>query len=195
MTDSRTIALYDAEAADYADQGPFDTDERAVQTFMAHLPARAHVLDLGCGPGYASRAMAQAGHIPDPVDASQSMVIIARSHGLPARLGRFDDLNATQTYDGVWANFSLLHARRDDFPRHLGAIHHALKPGGLFHIGMKLGQGASRDRKDRYYSYYSLDELTQHLRDAGFAPFDTHTGSDPGFDGTVSPWAVILSCA
>jgi SAM-dependent methyltransferase len=195
MTDSRTIALYNAEAAAYADQGPFDTDERAVQAFMAHLPARAHILDLGCGPGYASRTMAQAGHTSDPVDASQSMVDIARALGLPARLGRFDDLNATQTYDGVWANFSLLHARRDDFPHHLSAIHRALKPGGLFHIGMKLGRGEARDQKDRYYSYYSLDELTEHLRNAGFAPFDTATGSDPGFDGTVSPWAVILSRA
>ena len=62
---------------------------------------------------------------------------------------------------------SLLHARPEDFPAHLRAIHRALVPGGIFHIGMKLGEGTRRDRLDRYYAYYSQDDLTEHLADAG----------------------------
>ncbi|HEV8034015.1 class I SAM-dependent methyltransferase, partial [Yoonia sp.] len=111
MADARTIATYDAKAADYALMVTSDTPDASLQAFIDLIPHGGRVLDLGCGPGTASAHMRAAGLLPDPVDASQGMIKIARNtFGLPARLGEFDDIDGDEIYDGIWANFSLLHA-------------------------------------------------------------------------------------
>jgi len=189
MTDARTIATYDARAADYAarfDGPPSGT----LAAFIADMPPGARVLDLGCGPGTASRHMADAGLRPDPVDASPEMVRLATARGLPARHATFDDIDGEAACDGVWANFSLLHAPRDALPRHLAALARALKPGGQLHIGMKTGTGTSRDTLGRLYTYVTLDELHALLQDAGLTVTDTRTGSEPGLAGTDDAFAI-----
>ena len=190
--DARTIAFYDGAADRYATLTESGTPDANLLAFIALLPPGARVLDLGCGPGRASVHMRAAGLDPDPVDASDGMLAIARdSHGLPARKATFDDLDAVAAYDGVWANFSLLHAPRADLPRHLAAIATALKPGGVFHIGMKTGEGEARDAIDRFYSYVGVDELAGLLRDAGFAVLATVSGREVGCAGTADPFVVM----
>ncbi len=194
MSDEETLAVYDARAGDYARNfGRSELDSDLVR-FMPHLVAGGLVLDLGCGPGAASAVMQAQGFRTDAVDASTEMVKIAnKTNTVGARLGTFDDLDARQTYDGVWANFSLLHAPRTAVPGHIRAIHRALKPGGVFHIGMKTGEGEHRDRMGRHYCYFSEEELHQQLKSAGFAILETTTGEGKGMAGSVDPWVTILS--
>ena len=147
------------------------------------------MLDLGCGPGTASAHMRAAGLVPDPVDASEGMIAVAKEkHGLNARLGRFEDVDGDAVYDGVWANFSLLHAPRSDMPKYLSAVHRALKPGGAFHIALKAGEGEERDRIGRFYTYYTEAELTGLLQDAGFTPGPYRRGRDKGLSGDDADW-------
>ena len=85
----------------------------ALRIVMSLLPAGANVLDWGCGPAASSFHLKAAGFNPDPVDASPEMVAIANDRfGLSARVGTFDDPVPEGRYQGVWANFSLLHAPR-----------------------------------------------------------------------------------
>ncbi len=194
--DPRTIAVYDAKAPDYADRFRTAKPDRHLSAFIDALPAGAHVLDLGCGPANASAFLRAAGMVPDPVDASPAMVTLANSrHDIGARLGTFDDIDAVAEYDGVWANFSLLHAARADLPRHLTAIHRALKLGGLFHIGMKTGTGEARDALDRFYTYVSREELLGLMDDAGFTVIAEAEGSDVGLAGTPDPFLILLARA
>ncbi len=193
MTDRETLDVYDARAADYADR--FDKDEQIdtqLRHFLDLLPAGATLLDLGCGPGRTAGIMAKAGHDVTATDASAEMIAHAtRRPGVTARQETFDDLAESELYDGIWANFSLLHATRTDLPRHIAAIAHALKPGGLFHIGMKTGRNTSRDKLGRRYTYVTDTELTGLLTGAGLTPIATWTGEGPGLSGEVSPWIVI----
>ena len=191
--DPRTIRFYDTAAERYATLTHTGRPTAAPVAFMAQLPDGARVLDLGCGPGRASFHMAEAGHSPDPVDASHAMVDLARGTGLPARLATFDDLDAIEAYDGVWANFSLLHAPRGALPRHLAAIARALRPGGVFHAGMKTGTGEARDTLDRRYTYVTPQEWTNLLRAAGFDPLATREGVDKGCAGTDDAYLVTLA--
>ena len=191
MPDARTIAVYDARAADYAALTGRGAPDAQLAAFLALLPEGAQVLDLGCGPGAASRHMADRGHRPDPVDASPGMVALARAAGLPARRASFDDLDAEGAYDAVWANFSLLHAPRADLPRHLAAVARALRPGGLLHIGMKEGEGEARDGIDRLYTYVNEAELAGLLTDAGLTVLARERGTDTGLSGTTDPWIVM----
>jgi hypothetical protein len=82
----------------------------------------------------------------DAVDAAEAMVRLANDKfSIGARQAQFSDINSTDLYHGVWANFSLLHAQPQDLGPILLALHRALKPQGLLHMGMKLGQGSRRD--------------------------------------------------
>lgn len=191
--DPQTLAVYDAQAGDYAARFGRARPGRVLQRFIDALPKGARVLDLGCGPGTASRHMQAAGLAPDPVDASASMVTLACEAGLPARQMQFDQLNARADYQGVWANFSLLHAPRAAFPLHLDAITRAMCPGGLLHFGMKLGKGEARDTLGRFYTYYSEEALTQALVTRGYRLLARDVFVETGLAGTPDEGITLLA--
>lgn len=193
-TDNETIAVYGQKAADYAELVASEAPDATLAAFIGGLPSGGHVLDLGCGPGQAAAMMARAGLRVEATDATPEMVALAAAHeGVTARLATFDDIAGCDLYDGIWANFSLLHAPRADMPRHLAALRMALKPGGLFHIGMKTGSGEKRDSLGRLYTYYTEEELCGLLREAGFTPFSSDHGAEPGLDGVTAPWVTIAA--
>lgn len=192
MVDDRTIAFYDTASFDYAEKFAHSEPDAQLRAFMALLPESGVVLDLGCGPAFASAHMRSAGFTCDPVDASAGMVKTANDlHDIGARQLTFDELDMTAAYDGVWANFSLLHAERADLPRYLSAIAKALRPSGVLHIGLKTGYGSARDGIDRLYTYVSVPELEQLLATAGLTIIGIDLGESKGMAGTVDPWVVM----
>lgn len=196
MTDHETIAVYDTRAGDYAKLEPSETPSDTLAAFIKALPDGARVLDLGCGPGSSARHMDRAGCVVDALDASAEMIELASSiDGVTARQASFDDISGAALYDGVWANFSLLHAARTDMPKHLAAIHTALKPGGLFHIAVKEGSGEGRDNLGRHYTYYTESGLTALLQTAGFSVGPYRRGRDKGLSGTDDNWISVTAHA
>lgn len=196
MTDKETIAAYEAKADEYATKFTASSGEnRHVAAFLDGLPEPADLLDLGCGTGNAVVEMVAKGHRVTGLDPSDAMLAHARKRAPRAtfRTATFDDLTDVAAYDGIYANFSLLHAPRADFPRHLKAIATALRPGGRFHIGMKTGKSAARDRLGRHYTYYGEDELREALATAGFTILKETTGASKGLAGDVEPWMILLA--
>ncbi len=190
--DNETLSVYDARAVEYANMDVGAEQKTVLTSFIDAMPANTRVLDFGCGPGHAAAAMQNAGLQADAFDASPEMVKLAAQHsGVNAQLKTFDELNAENTYNGIWASFSLLHAPKSSFPTHLRAIHRALVPGGLLALGMKLGQGEERDNIGRFYAYYSQSELENLLIDAGFTPADFSFGESIGLAGNSDPYIAI----
>jgi len=190
--DPETLAVYGAKAAEYADLTGAEGANRFLAMFIAAMPPGARALDLGCGPGQSAGDMARAGIRVDATDAVPEMVAMAAAHaGVTAWQASFDEIAGDALYDGIWANFSLLHAPKSDMPRYLAALRKALAPGGLFHIGMKTGRGEKRDPIGRRYAYYTEQELRGLLSDAGLAPGTSWTGEERGLDGVIAPWIVI----
>ena len=192
MPDAKTIAFYDNAADRYDNLTKTGSASADLIAFMALLPAGGHVLDVGCGPARASVHMRDAGFRPDPIDASQGMIDLANNtHHINARLCTFDQINAVNTYDGVWANFSLLHAPRADLPRHIAALVTALRSGGIIHIALKTGTGEARDAIDRLYTFVTKAELRGLLHDAGVTILTTREGHEVGCAGTDDPYVII----
>jgi len=192
MSDQRTIDVYNARVDAYVETVAHEPDNETIAAFIAALPAKGRVLDIGCATANAAAKMRDAGLQIVAVDPSEGMIAKAKQlHDINVIPGSFDDIPALGKFDGIWANFCLLHARREDMPRHLGDIHAALTPGGLFHIALKLGDGDARDRIDRYYTYYAEDELTALLENAGFGLVDKVYGEGPGLEGSISKWIAI----
>lgn len=192
MTDQETLDVYDAKASEYAERFGRSEPDGDLKRFLDLLKPNSHVLDLGCGPGHASAHMRDAGHRPDPVDASAEMVAYAcKTFDLDARQATFDDIPKTPAYDAIWANFSLLHAGQNDVAGYIKDCANALHIQGHFHIGMKTGRGQSRDAIGRRYCYFTTKELINMITDAGLRILTKREGEEPGLSDQVSPYVIL----
>ncbi len=202
--DAETIRQYDARAQDYAELTKRNRPDPVLAAFIEALPKEGHVLDIGCGPGHDATLMARAGLRVLALDASAEMVALAACHrDIIARQSSFADLGTLRTalpqeiptggFDGIWANFSLLHAPRTALPSHLSDIKSLLRPGGRFHIAVKTGTGEARDRLGRYYSYYQAPELVTLLAQAGLQVTEMHHGRDTGLSGEMANWVALCA--
>jgi len=192
MTDQKTIDVYNGQVDTYLKMvGELEVDPILLR-FINRLRVNDYVLDLGCGPALASAVMRDKGLRVDPVDAAEAMVQLANDKfNIGARQAQFNDIDAIGIYHGVWANFSLLHAQTQDLATILLALHRALKPQGLLHLGMKLGEGSKRDKYGRYYAYYSQAELELYLNEAGFDFVHAELGEALGMAGDMEPWIAL----
>lgn len=193
MSDLETLSVYAKQAADYAALTDKEaTADPALERFISRAPKGGRVLDLGCGPGTSAGQMAAAGLLAEAWDPVPEMLeLAARFPDVTTRKAGFDDLTDENVYDGIWANFSMLHTPRLQWPVQLEAIARALQPNGLFHIGTKLGSGEERDSIGRLYTYVSEDELTELLRAAGLEPEFTARGRGKGLSGEMADWIVV----
>jgi SAM-dependent methyltransferase len=97
----------------------------------------------------------------------------------------FDQLDAREVYDGVWASACLLHVPKEELAGILARIHRALKPDGIFYASFKTGESDGRDSLGRYYNYPSADWLSATYAAAG--PWQTlgcDTSDIKSFDET-----------
>ena len=168
--DRETLEIYNKNATKYANLEIDKTSLRAYQDFSQALPKNGLVLDYGCGPGHFSKKLFADGFQVDAFDA-------------------------TTKYDGIWANFSLLHAPKKDFVPLIKTIFKALKPNGLFSIGLKLGSGERRDAIGRKYSYFKKQELEEILIQENFKHISNYLGEAEGLDGKSAEFIIILSHA
>lgn len=196
MSDPETLSVYAARAAEYdalvGADGPSDDMKR----FMAGVTPGGRVLDIGCGPGAAAGYMASAGFVAEAWDPVPEMLAMAAARpGVTARAAGYDDLTAEAAYDGIWANFSMLHTPLAEWPTYFAAVHRALTPGGLFHFGTKLGTGEHRDSIGRLYSYMEAEALKALLADTGFTLAFERTGEEAGLSGEIARYIILQAHA
>ena len=86
--------------------------------------------------------------------------------GCEARQLRFDELDYTDTFDGVWACASLLHVRKAELPGVLRLVRKALKKNGAFYASFKYGN-EERDKNGRVFSDFTEDSVRTLLEEAG----------------------------
>ncbi len=199
MSDKQTLAVYEKSADAYLTMvttRQSKAEDRAFYYFVKNIPPSGHVLDLGCGPGHWAVKFQSKGFTVDALDASPAMAEIAhRKYGLSITTAAFASLDAEGIYDGIWANFSLLHIDRTTFKALLPRIRLALKPHGLFYVGLKTGKGETRDALGRYYCYYQPDELEILLKEVGLEVMDTQLGQGAGLSGEAAPFMLVTARA
>jgi len=194
--DNITIDIYNKNAAKYANLEIDKVSLKAYREFSRLLPKNGIVLDYGCGPGYFSKKFLADGFQVNAFDASEKMIEIA---SMETRvnwwLGDFKSFRATTLYDGIWANFSLLHAPKKEIFQLIRTIFKSLKPRGLFSLGLKLGIGEKRDKIGRKYSYFEEQEIRNMLSNEGFYHISHHLGEAKGLDGESANFIIMISHA
>lgn len=191
--DPTTLAFYATEAPVYAAHGTGGTS-RYLEGFLDRLTPGCRILELGCGGGKDAALMIKRGFDVEPTDGVPEIAAQAEALlGRPVRVMRFDELDAVEAYDAVWASATLLHVPRNGLTAVLARIWRALKPGGWHQATYKGGGNEGRDRFDRYYNYLSRTELEAHYQAAGdWAAMDIEEGVGGGYDGVQGPWLSIM---
>lgn len=156
--DEATLQFYSHNAASYAAWAKAPSTR--LIGFLALLPQGASILELGCGAGNHAAEMLARGFKVRATDGSPEMAEVAsRRLNHPVEAMRFDELDAHEVHDGVWASACLLHVPRDDLGGILSRIHRALTGNGVFYASYKVGADAGRDSLGRYYNYPSPEWL------------------------------------
>ncbi|MDA9244212.1 methyltransferase domain-containing protein [Amylibacter sp.] len=196
--DTETIKYYDKSAESYLDKVCNTYPDSDLLSFINSIKSGGTVLDLGCGPGNSSAMMQTAGLNVQASDCSQKMVDIAKNKfNVDAIKAEFKELSEINLYDGVWANFSLLHAPRSEMLSNLKKINKSLKKKGYLHIGLKIGNGEKRDTLGRQYTYYQPKELKSLLISAGFTINTIRLDMDGAISmtGMIEPFMIVTAYA
>ena len=194
--DKTTIGVYNKKATEYASLDVDQVSLMAYHNFTGALPKNGFILDYGCGPGYFAKKFLVDGFKVDAFDASEKMIeIVSREPKINSWIADFKSFHSSIKYDGIWANFSLLHAPKKEIAPLTQTIFKSLKSNGLFSLGLKLGTGEKRDTIGRKYSYFEEQEVKELLVKAGFYNISQHLGAATGLDGKSSNFIIILSHA
>lgn len=146
--------------------------EREMLLFVGYLPSGARVLDAGCGPGRDLKEMAALGLEVVGVDNSQELLAM-----VPGEIATLNaDLRAIpladESFDGIWANASLLHLPRNEMRIALRELHRLLRRGGHCMVSVKEGSGegwsTEKGMEARFFTYYGSEELDKLLEQSGF---------------------------
>ncbi|MFL0288694.1 class I SAM-dependent methyltransferase [Mycobacterium sp. SMC-21] len=136
----RAAAHYVARFQDHLDDRPVD---RAMIGAFAELVDRgASVLDVGCGTGVATAALAAAGLDVTGIDLSPNMIAQARQHNpaLEFRVGSMLDLDVAEgSVGGLCAWYSIIHVPDEYLSRVFAEFHRVLSPGGVLLLAFQIG--------------------------------------------------------
>jgi SAM-dependent methyltransferase len=188
MTDSwlsDTRSSYDTDASGYAEQVRGLLDEMpylraSLALFAEHVrnAGGGPVADVGCGPGYVTGHLHDAGVDAFGIDLSPEMVAIARRDhpDLRFEVGTMTDLDlANDSVVGLVAFWSVIHVPDHAVPGVFEEFRRVLRPQGLLLIGFHVGD-ETRHRSEGYTGRPVNMEshrrrpgtIKDWLRDAGF---------------------------
>ncbi|WP_045222090.1 class I SAM-dependent methyltransferase [Desulfonatronum thioautotrophicum] len=144
-----------------------------------HVPAPAHVLDVGCGSGRDLLWMKQRGYNLLGLERSPGLAKLARTHaGCEVLCADFDSFDfTTLSVDAVILIGALVHVPKDRFPATLARILQALMPGGHVLLTMKQGGGVSTAGDGRVFVLWRDEELREVFSGMGLAVVEAFTNT------------------
>lgn len=187
------VGLYRRHAAAWLRQrGRHLTERKWLDRFLAQLPAKPKVLDIGCGPGEPiARYLLEKECAVTGVDAAPEMIEIAKSlfSGASWFVSDMRSLDLNATFDGLLAWNSFFHLNAADQRRMFPIFrrHAAAGAALMFTSGPSSGEAIGTFEGEPLY-HASLDaaEYRQLLDDNGFDVVD-HVVEDPEC-GRLTVW-------
>ena len=182
---SETRSSYDTDAAGYAekvrgllDEMPYLRASLALFAEQVHSSGGGPVADVGCGPGYVTGYLHDAGVDVFGIDLSPEMIAIARRDYPDLRfdVGTMTDLDlADDSVVGLVAFWSVIHVPDHAVPDVFEQFHRVLRRQGLLLVGFHVGDETRHSSEGYSGRPISVDshrrrpsKIMDWLRDAGF---------------------------
>ena len=159
-----TLDYYNKNAKKFI-TGTISVDFGTIQNhFLDKLHPGAEILDYGCGSGHDTKYFLEHGYRVDAIDGSAELCTLASEYtGIPVKCQLFQELDASEVYDGIWACSSLLHLSYGELDEVLYRIEKALKPQGILYMSFKYGVFEG-ERNGRYFLDFTEEKLEQLLK-------------------------------
>lgn len=187
MTDAKIRDAYALRAAEYAAAlGSVDVLHKADAGHIEQWSEAVvgPVVDAGCGPGHWTDFLRTRGVKATGIDFVPEFVDHARRQFPESSFELSSLRNLTLPNDslgGLLAWYSLIHLYPEDVPGVLAEFARVLQPQG--HLLLGFFDGRAREPFDHAITtayYWSIEEMTALLNDAGFTVIDVETRHDEG---------------
>lgn len=187
MNDAQVLQAYASRASEYtailgAVDDMHELDRRRIEQWAEQISGR--VIDAGCGPGQWTDFLHKRGADISGIDLVPEFVESA-SIRFPDVSFQVSSLRALDIADrslgGVLAWYSLIHLPPVELPQILSELRRVLTSKG--HLLVGFFEGASAEPFDHAVTrayYWSVDQMSSLLHDAGFDVIEVETRQDPG---------------
>ena len=182
---SDTRSSYDTDAPGYAekvrgllDGMPYLRASLTLFADLVHSAGGGSVADVGCGPGYVTGYLHDAGVDAFGIDLSPQMIAIARRDypDLRFEVGTMTDLElADNSVVGIVAFWSVIHVPDHAVPGVFEQFRRVLQPHGVLLVGFHVGDETRHTSEGYTGRPINVDShhrrpstITGWLRDAGF---------------------------
>ena len=194
MKDNQTLLFY-TQNADSFFSGTVIADMQEVRKrFTDCLAKCGTILDFGCGSGRDTRAFMDDGFQVDAADGSVDMCARASKYtGITVKHMMFNELEAHNQYDGIWACASLLHLPKKELADVLRKIEDALKENGVLYASFKYGDFEGI-RDGRYFTDFTENSLRAFWKETTcMRIFDLWVSQDVRADRKEKQWINLLA--
>ena len=189
----RTIGYYNDNAEDFI-KNTVNVDFSGTQDrFLEKLKQGDRILDLGCGSGRDTKYFLEKGFEVDAVDGSEAMCRYAGElTGIDVKQMKFQELDAEEEYDGIWACSSLLHLKKAELRDVLIKAVTALKKDGILYTSFKDGDFEG-ERNERYFTDFTEDTFREFMKDIGSVEIEEiWTAPDARPERTDQKWLNLI---
>ena len=156
--DDRTLTWYENNAPDYVKRTRNTDMHYAYQRFLDDTFQGAEILDFGCGSGRDTKYFLEKGMQVTACDGSSAIVKEASAYtGIPVSCMKFNELNADNQYDGIWACASLLHLQYEDLKDVFGRMLKAIRKEGIIFMSFRYGTFEGY-RDERWYTDLDIEK-------------------------------------
>lgn len=158
-----TLEYYNKNAKLYCEQTLNGNLQENYDKFLEQLPNDAYILDFGCGSGRDSKYFINKGYKVKAIDGSIEMCKLASKYiNQEVDCMKFEELNDTNVYDGIWACSSILHIEKDKLSDVLVKMINSLKVNGVIYTSFKMGSGYEI-KEGKYYNFLTKNEMEEIL--------------------------------
>lgn len=152
---NKTINYYEQNAESFSKETAHVAFGSVQDRFLALIPAGGKILDFGCGVGRDAKYFHGQGYEVEAIDGSESMCEIASMHiGLEVKQMLFEELDAVEEFDGIWACASILHLPKSELASVLEKMVRAVKKGGYIYASFKYGRFEG-ERNERHFTDFT----------------------------------------
>ena len=190
-----TVKSYETCADDYAEttrNEPSGIRAEMFEAFILSLVPRAHVLEIGSGPGWDADRLEAKGIRVERTDVTQSFIDLQAKRG--KKITRLDVINdeIRAQYDGILCLYVLQHIARPLIDDVLAKFSKALHVGGTVFVGLREGSGDVREVGTSsgvyHITLWPQSEFIDRLARAGLVTERSHT-----FTGSDGEWLIVLA--